>query len=182
MKWGGSGEFRAQLDFKRITRMNADVKELYSAILFGNDNNVALETVLESDKTKKLSFRFDHIYHHVHFIPLNQYGIRLLKILTRPNWKEILLTTLMPPEVHKKRLGIMEYDGYWEGLYMYCFADNDIARFIRFRDALDDTDESFEVLCFPWQVEFFKKCLGDRVQLNVCSMDRAEEALGLSPM
>lgn len=53
--------------------------------------DLALQTLLESDKSGRIELRFDRIYPHVHFIPMTEQGIRLLRLLNAPDWKERVL-------------------------------------------------------------------------------------------
>jgi len=73
----------------------------------------------------------------------------------------------------------MEYDAYWEGTYIYSHLDSDIARLVRFREALETQTEKFEVLCFPWQAGFLKEYLGQRVILKQLEMQSLEKSLSL---
>jgi len=102
MKWSGLGELKARQDLSEIVRMNAGMEEVTSALLFGNSADVALQTLLESDKSRKRDIRFDKIYHSIHFIPMNQDGMDLLRILTLPDWREKLLGVLFKPEMRPK--------------------------------------------------------------------------------
>ncbi len=178
MKWNGMGEIKAALHVKDLARMNAGVDDVSSALLLGNSMDTAMQTVLESDKSYKSQLRFDKIYRFLHFIPLDQNGIRLLRMLIVPNWREKMLHYLFIPEMRPRGYGFMEYDAYWEGSYIYSHLDSDIARLIRFREGLNGQTEKFEVLCFPWQVEFIKKYLGQRVIIKQIEMEAMEEALG----
>lgn len=178
MKWSGMGEFKAMHHLMELARMNAGLDTPPSALLLGVDADTALQTLMESDKSHRMEMRFDRIYSHVHFVPMTQDGIRLLRILVLPDWKERLLGALFPPEMRPKGYGLMEYDAYFEGKYVYSHLDSDIARLVRLHNALDNSQYAFEVLCFPWQTGFLKSYLGDRVTLKEIGMDALEESLG----
>ena len=79
------------------------------ALLLGESMDVALRTLQES-KIRGVELRFDRIYPHIHFIPMNQQGSRLLKILTLPDWNEALLSAIFPAEWRAIGPGTMEYD------------------------------------------------------------------------
>jgi len=181
MKWSGSGEFRALLHLQDLSRMNAGVKEITSALLFGNSPEIAMNTIIESDKSKKKESRFDKTYPYIYFIPMDQNGIRLMRILTLPDWKEKVLNAIFDS---KERQGceFMVYDAYLDGVYKYSHLDSDIARLIRFNSAFETESENFEVICFPWQVKFLKRYLSKSVKLKQVNIDALEEILGLSPI
>jgi hypothetical protein len=180
MKWSGMGEFKALHHLVELSRMNAGHEEVRSAILFGTYPDVALQTLIESDKSRRMELRFDKIYPHIHFVPMNADGIRLLRILALPDWRERMLSALFSPEMRPAGFGFMEYDACWDGKYIYSHLDGDIARLVRFREALETQSERFEVLCFPWQVEFLKEYLGRRVILKQLEMPALEKVIGLN--
>lgn len=179
MKWSGMGEYKALQNLLEITRMNAGISEVNSAMLLGNNPGVALETLNQSDKSRRIELRFNHIYPHLHFIPLDANGIRLMKILTLPDWNERILSALFPIEMRPKGHRTMEYDAFWDGAYIFSHLDSDIARLIRFRQGLLGQTEKFEVLCFPWQRDFLREYLGQQILLKQIEMEALESALGI---
>lgn len=67
MKWNGMGEFKTLHSLLEVSRLNSGINNLDSAILFGQSGDTALNTLIESDKNRRLEFRFDSIYNHIHF-------------------------------------------------------------------------------------------------------------------
>jgi len=179
MKWSGLGEIKAKQELSEIVRMNAGLEEVTSVILFGSDARIALQTVVESDKSRKRQVRFDRIFFNIYFVPLNEDGINLLKILTLSNWHEKLMNALFNPRTRSKGYGSVEYDAFWKGKYFYSHIDSDIARLIRFREALLTQEHPFEVLCLPWQTQYLKEYLGDSVILKQFEMPVLLKALGI---
>ena len=53
MKWSGKGEFKARDSLKDLSNMNSKISVINSAILFGQSETVALNTITESDKSRK---------------------------------------------------------------------------------------------------------------------------------
>lgn len=184
MKWNGMGEFKTAHHLLELCRMNAGLDRVDRALLLGESMDVALQTLQESDRSRRMELRFDRIYPHIHFIPMNGEGIRLLKLLTLPDWNETLLSTLFPPELRPGGPGVMEYDAQREGVYILSHLDGDIARLVRLRQALEHTEASFEVLCFSWQTAFLSAFLhgylGGRAALREIAMDALDEALGMN--
>lgn len=180
MKWNGMGEFKTAHHLLELCRMNAGLDRVDRALLLGESMDVALQTLQESDKSRRMELRFDRIYPHIHFIPMTGEGIRLLKLLTLPDWNETLMSALFPPELRPGGPGVMEYDAQREGAYIFSHLDGDIARLVRLRQALEHTEATFEVLCFPWQTAFLHGYLGGRAALREVAMDALEEAMGVS--
>ena len=98
MKWNGMGEFKALHNLIEISRMNAGVQNIQSAILLGESEEIALKTLMETEKNRRLEFRFDSIYQNIYFVPMNDFGIRLLRLLSIPGWKTKLLDLLFDKE------------------------------------------------------------------------------------
>ena len=109
MKWKGMGEFKALHSLTEVARLNGGVSRLNGALLFGKSYETALAT-LETSDPRHPELRFDSIYPHVHFLPLDEFGARLLGILTLPDWQEKLLDLLFEPATRTYGRGTLEYD------------------------------------------------------------------------
>ena len=177
MKWNGMGEFKALQNLIEITRLNTRISSVDSAILFGKSEAIALRTLLEAEKNRRLELRFDGIYRNIYFVPMNSFGIHLLKILTLPGWKQKLLDLLFDPETQSDGTGMMEYDAFVEGKYVYSFLDQNIARLIRLREALQIQSEPVEILCFPEQGSLLQQYLGSHISIKYIELKTIENAL-----
>ena len=178
MKWSGKGEFKARDSLRDLSNMNAEISVVNSAILIGQSGTVALNTILESDKSQKQEFRFDSVYDHIYFIPLNEDGIRQLRILTVPDWKEKILNMLFDPEERSYNRGRFEYDAIVDDVYIYSYLDADIARLMRLHETLSALKRDVVVLCFAYQVSFLREYVGPMVELKVIDFDTVEDELG----
>jgi hypothetical protein len=180
MKWSGTGEMKAMVNLMELARMNAGLNELSGALLFGQTPEIALATILESDKSRRFDLRFDRIYTRIHFIPLGQNGARLLKLLTIPDWKEKLLAALFEDKQRSYDKGAMEYDAFVDKKIILSHLDSDIARLIRFREALTTQNINCEIICFPWQAQFLRSYLGGSVSLKQLETAAVLRSLGQS--
>ena len=179
MKWNGRGEKKTLINLEEISRMNANVYRVTSAILLGKNTKVILETLRETEETKRLEFCFDGIYTHIHFVPMDANGVRQLRLLCLEDWREELLSALFPDEMRSYDQGGFEYDASIGGKFILTFFDGDIARLQRFRYAAQRTSGEYEVLCFPFQVELIKGYLGDLVKIKTVKWEVIENALGI---
>ena len=177
MKWSGMGEFKALHNLIEVGRLNAGTDRIDSAVLFGESGEIALKTLLESDKSRRLEFRFDSIYHHIYFIPMDVCGVRQLSLLSVPDWKEKLLDLLFEPEVRSFDKGLFEYDACVDGVYILSHLDGDLARLIRFREGIRNQTGRFEILCFPHQTHFLQEYMGRLVSIKTIGMDMVEAEL-----
>ena len=174
MKWSGRGEIKALNNLLELARMNAGLGEVGGAILFGKGAGAALDTILESDKGRRADLRFDQIYKTIHFVPLDQSGIRLLKLLVLPDWNWRLLGALFSPSQRSYNRGSMEYDAIVGGRKILSHLDGDIARLIRFREALCANHEPADVLCYPWQTGPLRAYLGKLAGIRELGMEAVE--------
>ena len=178
MKWSGKGEFKARDSLRDLSNMNSEISIVNSAILLGQSGTVALNTIVESDKSQKQEFRFDSVYDHIYFIPLNEDGIRQLRLLTVPDWKEKILNLLFDPEERSYNRGRFEYDAIVDDVYIYSYLDADIARLMRLHETLSAQKRDVVVLCFAYQVAFLREYFGPLVELKVIDFDTVEYELG----
>lgn len=179
MKWSGMGEFKTLHSLMEIARLNANIPEIDTAVLFGRSEEVALKTLIQSDKSRRMEFRFDAIYRHIYFVPMEEAGIRQLRLLTLPDWREKLLDLLFYPEVRSFGRGLFEYDACVNGVYVLSHLDGDIARLIRFREAIEHQPEAFEVLCFPHQAGFLREYLGQLAGIKTIDQALVESELSI---
>lgn len=174
MKW--KGEFKALHSLTEVARLNGGVSHLDGALLFGKSYETALET-LEFSDPRHPELRFDSIYPHIHFLPLDGFGARLLGILTLSDWQERLLDLLFEPSTRTYGRGTMEYDAQVGAVKVLSHLDGDLARLLRFREGLWSHSGKFEVVCFPQQAEFVREFLKDRASVREIPIAVVEEGL-----
>ncbi len=179
MKWNGGGEEKIQGALWDVTRRNTNINDIRTAILFGASEEIALQTLMESDRSRRHKRRFDSIYYHIHFIPLSEEGMRQLRILLIPDRKEQILSCLFDDSERILDFDSYEYDGRVDGVNVYVAFDGDLARLIRFRNSLGRTDRPNEVVCFPHQAEFLRQYLGKNIVIKTLSLDVLEKELGI---
>ena len=179
MKWNGMGEFKALHSLIEIGRMNAGISSVDSAILFGESDGAALSTLMDIEKNRRLEFRFDGIYRHIYFVPMDKHGIRQLSLFSVPDWKEKILALLFEPGVRAYNRGAFEYDACIDGVYILSHLDGDIARLARFQKGIGEKLRSCEVLCFPDQAEFVRKLISSSAGIKVIDRPLIEKGLNV---
>ena len=178
MKWHGDGELKAMQQCEDIARRNAGVEALSGAILFGGSGRVALETLMETNKAGRRDCRIDRIYTAVHFVPLDHAGQNLLRLLTIPALQARLRSVLFPPRLQVNGFVECDCDAVDGGKYILSHLDGDIARLVRFRlAAVEDAEHRYEAVCYPWQLEYVKPFLGERIELKLIDPARIAAAL-----
>jgi hypothetical protein len=174
MRWNGEGEFKARQDLIQIARNNSGCSQLDTAVLLGQDYSVALDTIRCKDTWKGKPQRFDSIYPHVCFVPLQDFGVRQLAIMRLPDWREQILDLLFDEDTRSDNKGAFEYDALEDNTYLFSFLDGDIARLIRFHDAIRNTKLHCKVIAYPEQISFLRSCLPASVEYYDIPIDQIE--------
>ena len=179
MEWLGQGERKARKHLSDIL-MPSSGYMIDTAVLFGLDLNIAFQTLEKAYKSRRYESRFDGTYFYIHFIPFDEFGIRLLKIITVRDWKERILSMLFRPSIRvRERLYGFEADAYDGENWFLSHLDGDIARLIRLKEDLNHTSSIVNVFCYPEQEEMLKRFLGDRIKIHLVELETIERRLGL---
>ena len=174
LRWSVDGERTACVYLKILSNMNANLYNPRSAILFGENAGVAIKTLENHEKIKKNETL---PYNHLYFIPLNENGIRQLRILLLENWHEELLSALFPEEIRIQQFDMC--DAMWQEKHVCVYMHGDLAKLAWIRRFGLQIEAQFEVVCFPFQADFVKAYLGDLATVKVIALDVVEKALGI---
>ena len=128
--------------------------------MFGNSYDMALDMMEELRQTQSMDNGLFATYTNIFFIPMDAFGVRLLRIITVPNWPERIMKGLFKTEVRSYGRGSFTYDAYDNGVYYLSFLDGDLWRLFRFREAILSREGNFCVYCFHEQVDFYGGILG----------------------
>ena len=177
MEWNGRGEGKVLIHLRSAARANTGQKEMSSAIMLAGDYSLAQPTLAFLGKVNRVEDRFDEIYDHLHFVPLDSFGIRLIKLLTLPDWNETLLDLLFEEDERAGVGATFCYDATRDGAYVLCFLDGDIFRLKAFWDTVRVQKYKASIICFPEQVPFLRSYLRDKVSLQTVTMETVENAI-----
>ena len=162
MLWRGEGEEKAKVLLSSIFRTGGFRTEVDSAILLGRDARTAAITLQDAFSRRHLKERLDKVYKHLHFIPMNETGIKMLEIITMEDWQDKLRKVIYGNVRSTIFPRGLEHDVEIDGIYHYSHLDGDLCRLIWFRRSLRRwSEESFVLDCFPEQIPYLKEYLGD---------------------
>ncbi len=162
MLWRGRGEEKAQILLSSVFRDGGYRFEVQSAVLFGKDFRAAAKTLEDAFSRRFLNERLDKVYQHLHFIPMNENGMKMLEIITLDDWQNKLGKSLYGYGMIGANSSGIEYDANVEGVFHYCHLDGDLCRLIRFRSTLRKWPEQRFVLdCYREQIPYLREYLGD---------------------
>ena len=77
--------------------------------MLGNSYDVALDMMEELRNAQKMDNGLFTTYTNIFFVPMDDFGVRLLRILTLPNWYERLQQGLFKREVRSFGKGSFTY-------------------------------------------------------------------------
>lgn len=162
MLWRGLGEEKTQILLSSIFRTGGFRSEVDEAILFGKDFRTAAISLQDAFRRRNSKERLNKIYKHLHFIPMNDVGMKMLEILTTEDWQITLKRVIYGDATDWLLPKGLEHDVVIDGVYHYSHLDGDLCRLIWFRRSLRMwPEESFVLDCFPEQVSYLKEYLGD---------------------
>lgn len=177
MEWNGRGEGKVLVHLQGVARMNGGQEEMDSAMMLASDYSIAQLTLAFLGKVNRVENRFDKIYTHLHLIPMDSFGTRLVKILALPDWRQTLLELLFDDDELAGVGATFGYDAIRDGAYVLSFLDSDIFRLHAFWDTVRVQKYKASVICFPEQVPFLRSYLRGKVNLQTVTMDMVENAI-----
>lgn len=164
LEWYGQGEDKTIQIMSDVCNYNFRIPERHNAIIFGKDYLVAVQTLRRFDLGDKL-VRFDYLgYESMHYLPMDESGIKLLQIMMIPDWKNKLLRLIFEEDAIPS-VPQFQYDAYVNGTYILSFLDSDILKLSSFCQTVRQEECEWEIACFDTQVDFLKEYLGEEVSL-----------------
>ena len=154
--------------------------------MFGANYNIALDLLQQIKETKKQDNGFFRTYNQILFVPMDDFGVRLLRIMTLDNWRKKLLDALFEPEQYTTSWGTLQFDMIVDGIDTFCFLNGDIRNLFNFRDTILMRKEGtlrsgavsgHKVICYPEQLDLVQKFFGDLAEIATVTMDELENAL-----
>lgn len=183
MKWNGEGESKVQNYLSSAWSSGWPGFKIDSAILFGRDYLVAMRTLEEVSRTRRFDKCFYSVYSHIHFIPMNELGVKMLQTITVENWRNKHLCMLYGEESLDNTYRSFEYD-VWQDGKVYCsHLDGDLCRLIRVREILRNRpDINYQITCYPEQLPMLQEYLTEfrgkgRVAFDTVTIDQVCEYL-----
>lgn len=173
MKWKPESELKVRLDLVDICTMNTSIQDVTSCIMLGSSYQTGLRVLREWKDSKDSRKLFTNVYNHIHFIPIDDFGVKLLRIVTLKDWNERLLRLFFRHTERTYGYGDFPYDADVNGTCVLSFLDSDFARLYLFRDNIGNyPDRKWAVLCFQHQAKFLKEYLGQNARLNIVDIEQ----------
>lgn len=137
-------------------------------ILFDNTIDQAkiyLNTNLMQDYIQKSPF------HRFCYIPMDENGVILLKLLNNPTLYNHLLT-ILAEDLHQKEDPYLLHDGFTQnGLPTLICIDCDLNKLLTFKTQLYYSKKSGAVICFDFQKDIVKNFCGKNISIDAVASD-----------
>ena len=183
MKWSGNGESKVQSYLSVALAMSTAAGQINSAILFGDDYLVALRTLEEAQRRRRYDLRFDNVYRHIHFIPLNEFGIKQLKTIVMKDWYDQHMEILYGEDAGYHGGCYFEYDAVIDGVCHVSMLEGNLCKLIRVKDSLKtDSKSVYDIVCYPEQLDMIQEYLiefygKNRISLRTVTIEQAYDCL-----
>ena len=183
MKWGHAGEYKSLNIVERCVSCNTRNYRVKKMILMGRTLENVMATISQSKREEELALRLNYkerykhhtsissIYRNVHYVPLSEFGQKLLKILTVPDYHNKLLRLVFrDDEISNGRDGFM-HDAHRNGVYVLSFLDGDVTRLHWYKQIIKDNEElgkkyEYAILCYYEQREEVKSFMGENENIT----------------
>ena len=176
MKMTDEGERKVQLELADLCALNTQYDNLRSCLFLGRDYPVALKILNSLDDVPNSSKTFFTVYHSIHFIPVNDFGVRLIRILTQPNGLQTILKKVFRGKNLSGGAGDFPYDAEGDGVFYLNFLDGDINKLRRFRQYVPE-NVNWCVVSYPEQLAFLQEYLGTNARIKLIEISMVEKLL-----
>ena len=143
------------------------------AILFGNTmepvktylNNSLIQNYIQRSPFRRFCY-----------IPMDENGIMLLKLLNSPNLYNHLLT-ILAEDLHSKEDSYLLNDGFTkDGLPVLICIDCDLKRLLFFRNQLCYSRKSGQIICFDFQKDAIKEFYEKNISFSIVDSNVVKES------
>ena len=184
MKW----EYRTELKVKALLSYHASrgilsrgrIEPCYhpdtpiKALLIGEGMDTALKLMESSGGFQKSYFYLDSSFDYFHYIPDDDAGMTMIRLLCSPAMmkalKNLLLSDLQAPCPDYG----LEHDAVSEGLPLLLAFDFDMLRLSRFRTALSFHGLTGSLICFDFQKPVLQQYFGEAVAIDTIDLEKFE--------
>lgn len=187
MKWAGLGESKMHSHIQNYAALNTRNGSLTKSIIMGKSLEAIIEMIEPTDvysmkngSYKRRNTKYNvsplTIYESIHYVPLNEFGSKLLQILTLPDFHSELLDLVYEEDELSDKHDSFVYDAYQNERFILSFLDADVIRLWRFKQGIEwgkqlGRELHYAVLCFPEQEDELREYLGDEINYQTLNID-----------
>ena len=176
MKWETRSEEKvlAVINYFLRQTLTGYVNNSLKAIMIGRNMEIALQILKSTGGYKRNYLMLDSTFYNLLFLPRNEDGIMILKILCSKEIENQTRSLLMYGLDSPPSSAIVDCDGIDEDGNPVLFAyDFDLERIARFNSGLAGRDKHGSIICFDFQKEILEKhCNLEFITVKTISKDK----------
>lgn len=175
MKWSERGEYKAYLHACELLRFNACIDAAPEAILFGSSLELAVRQLEEGDSSCGSG-----IFESTAFIPLDDTGIRLLRLIGTEKFRQRSLSMLFADEeLQALPVTNIPADAQCDDAFVMSFLDCDISRLHRLAEVLryvreTNAERRVCVVGYDHDADFLAAYLDGLCEIKTIALDQVE--------
>lgn len=178
MKW----EYKSEMRMKAVIDycINNTYKNIYTlnnikAIMIGKNMDIAFSLLTSNGGIKNSLFKIDNSFDCFYFIPLNEKGIILLKILCNKNL-QLEINQLLITDLNQRYNNSIDCDAYDNNnnpvLLAYLF---DMNRISKFNSIIELRNMAGVIICFDFQLQTLEKFCCNNITFQTISFEKFEK-------
>ncbi|MDO4755991.1 MAG: hypothetical protein Q4A54_06580 [Parabacteroides sp.] len=170
MQWYENVEQRAYILLNSMIRNSVHTRSL----LFGQNMEMAKQYL---EDAKQQAFISSFSFEKVCYVPLDENGVFLLKILGRKDLYQYLFSLLLEDTTEKKETEYFIHDGFnQENNPILICIDCDLKRLIQFRTQMLYAGRNYEIICFDFQKEVIKEYCGEETKISTVDSGKIKKS------
>lgn len=180
MKWNGNAERRKRVSLEYIAALNWNEKRpVDSCILLCWSAEVILDTFSRHDKIRVRDARITEIYRYIHYVPVNNFGAKLMRTLTYPGGREQIMEAVFGCKSDPCLCGSVLADVRLGNTYYWSFFDSELTRLFDLRTRLisGGIPENLIVTCYDGQEELVQAVLPSGIKIKRLTIDAVIRAV-----
>ena len=171
MQWYENVERRAYILLSSMMRNSNSIHTC--ALLFGQNMEMAKQYLADA---KQQAFIMSCSFEKVCYMPLDENGVFLLKLLSRKGLYQYLFSLLLEDATEKKETEYFIHDGFNQdnNPILICI-DCDLKRLIQFRTQMLYAGRNYEIICFDFQKEVIKEYCGEGTKISTVDSGKIQK-------
>ena len=171
--WYENVENRADILLRSMLREELEGQEHANALLFGRSMEQMKQYLSDN---RQRAFLRSSVFEKICFVPLDEKGILLLRMLSRKEQYEYLLAVLSEDMQPSNEMEYFIHDGFnADGQPVLFFLDGDLKRLILFQIQMLYTGRRGEVICFDFQKEAVREYCGEETKISEVLYEKVRE-------
>lgn len=170
-KYTRSGEKKIEVYINRMLAQK-NKPPIKGALLLTTNPKTYKDTIVPKTRQimEQLSY-MEGVYDHVYGLTLDADGQKMLRLLSTPNWDNLMYEEMLGEKWTRNKVGIIDCDGQDGTAYYFCYCVPDIKRFKMFLHCaeLEGNRNKYRILCFDTQESLIKEVAGQYARIYTTS-------------